>query len=69
MPMEESLYETYIRLKDNMEASYRVYNESPSDKSNQRYRLDLMIFQDFCVAYTNKMMSAAEEFRKEIGYM
>jgi hypothetical protein len=68
-PKEESLLETYQRLKNNMEASYEIYNDDQTAKNNQRYKLDLLIFQDFCVAYTEKMMSAMEEFRKEVGYM
>ena len=67
--MTESLFETYLRLGANVEEARERFEKDQSEANNTMLKLHISIYQDFCCAFTENMMRAAQQTLDEVKYM
>lgn len=67
--MTESLLQTYIRLKKNVLESSEAFEKDPTSTSAQLHDLNVKAFKDFCVLFTENIMSTVGQTIDEVKYL
>ena len=67
--MTESLFQTYVRLKKNVLESSEAFEKDPSAQSARLRDLNIKAFKDFCILFTENMMSAIGQTIDEAKYL
>lgn len=67
--MNESLVNTYVRLKRNVTDAKAKVAEDPSIKNMDWFRLTTNTYYDFCATFTENILSAISQTTDEIRYL
>ena len=67
--MTESLFETYVRLKKNVIEATETFDKEPSAANAQMRDLNVKAFKDFCIIFTENMMSAIGQTIDEVKFI
>ena len=67
--MKESLFDTYIRLKKNVLEATETFDKEPSAVKASVRDLNIKAFQDFCILFTENMMTAVGQTIDEVRFL
>ena len=67
--MKESLFETYVRLKKNVIEATELFDKEPTAANARMRDLTMKAFKDFCIIFTENMMSAAGQTMDEVRFI